>query len=309
MPLVSIIVPMYNAERFVQQALSSIIQEQSVSLEIIVVNDKSTDNSLSKVTAVDDPRIRIIDGPGKGIAACFNAGLAASRGEIIMRCDADDIYPHDRIRHQVRWLDDHADYGALCGGFTAIDPKGQHLSILTEKRQPEEISAELNQGITRTHFCTFAVRASTLKELKMREFFTTAEDIDLQLRLAEKCRIWFESKVYYHYRLHDLSITHSQPNAERIFFEHTAREFQEQRQKFGSDDLEKGVPPSPTQENGNENDTTQAASHIQRILLGEAWRKHAEGKKLESIKIGYRSLRSKPSSMKTWKSFFALLLK
>ena len=305
---VSVIIPMYNAEHFVQKALISVLQENSIPLEVIVVNDKSTDMSLAKVHAIKDQRIRIVTGEGKGIAACFNTGLANVQGNIVMRCDADDMYPPGRIKYQAEWLNSHLDFGAICGGFSAIDRKGKHLRNVSEKRYAGEITGELNEGITSTHYCTFATRTNFLHKLKgMREYFVTAEDIDLQLRLGELGRVWFEPDTYYLYRLHNASITHCQPDNERVFFEKTARAFQQQRQKQGYDALQAGSPPLPPE--GSKTKANRASSHIQGMLLGEAWQQHAAGNKREAIKIGLRSLIHKPTSIKTWRSLAALLLK
>lgn len=308
MPQVSVIIPMYNAEHFVHEALTSILQENSIPLEIIVVNDKSTDNSLEKVLTIRDPRIRIVTGEGKGIAACFNTGLANVRGNIVMRCDADDVYPSGRIKYQAEWLNSHLDFGAICGGFSTIDITGKHLRKLTDNGDTREITSELCNGITSTHYCSFAVRANILHELNgMREYFITAEDIDLQLRVSEHCRVWFEPDTYYLYRLHNASITHRQPNNERDFFEKTARTFQEQRQKQGYDALQAGSPPLPPE--GSKKRANRASAHIQGILLGEAWQQHSAGNKKKALKIGFRSLLYKPTSITTWRSLAALLLK
>src|SRR5262249_7861219 len=122
--LVSVIVPMYNAEQFISEALISILREKETLIEVIVVNDKSADRSVDRVREFHDDRIRVIEGPGRGISACMNAGLAEARGAIIMRCDADDVYPQDRIRKQVSFLEMHDDYDAVCGAFSTIDLKG-----------------------------------------------------------------------------------------------------------------------------------------------------------------------------------------
>src|SRR5436190_861860 len=102
MPEVTVIMPMRNARPFVTEALQSILVEREIELEVIVIDDGSTDGSGVAVSAIDDPRVRMVAGPGEGIAAAFNVGLAESMGKIIMRCDADDRYPPQRISLQVR---------------------------------------------------------------------------------------------------------------------------------------------------------------------------------------------------------------
>jgi len=92
MSLVSVIMPMRNARPFVADALRSVLAQGGAELEVIVVDDGSTDGSGDIVRAMSDPRLRMVQGPAKGIAAAFNTGLAAARGELLARCDADDYY-------------------------------------------------------------------------------------------------------------------------------------------------------------------------------------------------------------------------
>ena len=108
-----------------------------------------------------------------------------------------------------------------------IDAQGQRLTQLETDGTAKEFTDNLRKGITSTHFCTFAVRAEVLRKLEgCRQYFKTAEDIDLQLRIGEVCRVWFLPDLHYGYRIHHSSITHSQSNIEREFFEQTARDFQ-----------------------------------------------------------------------------------
>ena len=308
MSLVSVIVPMYNAEAFISGTLLSILQEHHIPLEVVVVNDGSTDASLDRVRAIDDERVRVINGSCKGgPAAAINVGLAIARGEIIMRCDADDFYPPQRIARQVEWLAGHPEFGAVCGSFSTIDSRGRLISKLCGE-DAEEITEELRNGITRTHFCTFAVRVEVLRASGgSRQYFHTAEDIDLQLRMGELCRVCYVPDIEYYYRLHDASLTHTQSNVEREFFESLAREFQRQRRTQGSDDLQRGCPPTPPQ--GGDKSVMKTAEHTQGLLMSSAWQEHRAGHKLEALAIGMRSVIVQPSNMAAWRSLAALAIK
>ncbi|HSS95799.1 MAG TPA: glycosyltransferase family 2 protein, partial [Terriglobales bacterium] len=103
--IVSVIMPMRNTEQFVSAALGSILNGNEASIEVIVVDDKSTDRSRDRVLEFSDRRIRMVPGPGRGVAAAMNAGLTAANGTIIMFCDSDDEYPAGRLKQQVAWLD------------------------------------------------------------------------------------------------------------------------------------------------------------------------------------------------------------
>jgi glycosyltransferase involved in cell wall biosynthesis len=308
MPVVSVIIPMYNAEAFISSTLDSILQEKTVDLEVIVVNDGSTDGSLNRVLAVKDDRIRVVDGPCQGISASLNAGLAAVKSEIVMRCDADDQYPPGRIATQIDWLSKHPEYSAVCGGFSTIDPSGRLIAQFDVHSNPREITDELQSGITSTHFCTYAVRTEILRTLGgCRPYFKTAEDIDLQLRIGEAGRVCYLPEVLYKYRLHNASITHVQSNVEREFFSVMAIEFQRQRLLEGSDELQRGCPPAVPQT--TEKAAMKTAEHIQKLLIHRAWQEHQAGDKRQALTTAIRSVMSQPSTLMAWSSLFALCIK
>ena len=293
MELVSIIMPMLNAEAYVSKTLASLLLEHETPIEVIVVNDKSTDQSLERVLAFSDERIRVIDGASRGISACMNAGLAVARGAVIMRCDADDLYPADRISRQMAWLSAHPGSSAVCGLFSTIDSRGRPVSDLRCGTEPCDITSELRQGTVRTHFCTYAVRAESIRKVGgFREYFESAEDIDMQFRLGESGRIGYVPELFYFYRLHATSITHKQSTVLREFFNRTAHDFQTQRRRAGLDELQRGHPPSKPQ-------TAQSAplsanAHVQALLLGRAWHEHANGKRQRrclSVCVPWRKIR------------------
>src|SRR5947208_350971 len=153
--LVSVLMPMRNARAFVATAVQSILAQQDANLEIIVIDDGSGDGSGDAVRAIDDPRVRLIEGPCRGIAAAFNAGLEAARGDIITRCDADDLYPPGRLSRQVQWLRLYEEFGAVCGGFATVSPRGRLITDMKCGDVPREVTGELRRGVVRTHFCTF----------------------------------------------------------------------------------------------------------------------------------------------------------
>lgn len=307
-PRVSIIVPMRNAEAFIEETLRSVLLERSVALEVLVINDRSTDRSLERAMALGDSRVRILDGAGAGISAAMNLGLSAANGDIVMRCDADDFYPVSRIQNQVAWLDAHQDYVAVCGGFATLDGLGRLAAILLTGETEEEITEELNLGYTRTTFCSYAVRKSAIETVgEFRPYFVTAEDLDFQLRLANFGRVMYLPGVTYKYRLHADSITHTQSSVKRIFFENQAREFQRQRAQGGQDDLQRGCPPAiPAVADGNPG---SAAKHIAGMLQFSAWRAHQVGNKWQAVAFGLRALTHTPFDLAMWRSVLALILK
>ena len=299
---------MRNAESFIVSTINSVLKEKRIAIEVIVVNDKSTDRSLEKLLSVSDERIRIVDGPGAGISACLNAGFAAGTGDIVMRCDADDHYPEHRIHDQVAWLDANPAYAAVCGSFSTMDSSGHLVAKMPTGNQKEDITQELNSGKTRTHFCTFAIRREAFHQVAgFRQYFETSEDIDLQLRLGEAINVMYLPESMYFYRIHNNSITHTQGNSRRLFYEDTARLFQVQRKASGKDDLQRGDPPKPPV--ADYDAPGNITQQLQGILIGTAWHEHVEGNRLKAIGLGFRALRHSPLNITLWKSFLALIVK
>ncbi len=308
MSLVSVTIPMYNAEPYISATLASILQERDIPLEVVVVNDGCTDASLDRVRAINDQRVRVIDGPCQGFVAAANVGLAAAQGDIIMRCDADDLYSPQRIKRQVDWLSRHPEFGAVGGNYSTIDVKGNLVTNFKCGETAEEITEELCNGITRNHFCTFAVRSEVLRASGGgRPALKISADIDLQLRIGELCRVWYLPDIEYYYRLHDTSLTHTQSNVEREFFDSTVVEFQRQRRTQGSDDLQRGCPP-PTPPQGSTK-ALKSGEHIQGLLIGSAWAEHEAGHKQRALAIGMRSVIAQPNSIEAWRSLLALAVK
>jgi glycosyltransferase involved in cell wall biosynthesis len=313
--LVSVVMPMRNAERYVADSLRSLLaqagQGEAFELEVIVVDDGSADRSATVVRGVNDARVRIVPGPQRGISAAFNAGLAAARGDILARCDADDLYPPDRLAWQVRWLNDHADFGAVCGHYTLIDDAGRAVHDMYGEYPPGDVTEELKAGRSRSHMCAYAFRTDVLRALGgCREWFVTSEDADLQFRLAETTRVWFAPRLSYLYRLHESSITHQQASPRRQFYEAMAKRFQQQRLTGGQDDLQRGEPPAvPTTFDTDQAPPRPAREQIQQMLISRSWKEHAAGRKGQAIATGMRACLQRPLNAGAWKSVIALLVK
>lgn len=308
MPRVSVLMPMRDTARYVGEAVASVLVQDFRDLELVVVDDGSTDRSRAAVEEMPDSRVRVLAGPTRGMAAAWNVALHGSSGEIVMQCDSDDAYPPGRIREQVGFLDARPEFGAVCGGFSTMDESGRRVSDLLKPGEiAEEITAELLGGRTRTSFCTFAIRRELLEAIGgRREFFQSGSDIDMQLRLAEVCRVWYQPVLRYHWRLHGRSLTHSQPSARLAFFDLYAREMRAQRVARGMDDLQLGTPHEPPPRRSPVN---PAGRHVQGMLLGKAWRSHASGAKLHALAIGLRAIAHAPTNASAWRSVAALLLK
>jgi glycosyltransferase involved in cell wall biosynthesis len=103
-PLVSIIVPCYNAEAWVAETLASALAQTWAPTEVIAVNDGSRDGTLAVLRRHEGARLRVIDQPNQGSSAARNAGLRAAQGDLVQFLDADDLLAPDKVAHQVAAL-------------------------------------------------------------------------------------------------------------------------------------------------------------------------------------------------------------
>ena len=305
--VVSVIMPMKNAEAFVQEAVQSILKQTFPYFELIVIDDQSTDNSVGLVRSFLDDRVKIVRGNGKGISAALNIGLKSAIGDYICRCDSDDTYPIDRLKAQVDWLAFHREYIAVSGKFSSIDNRSATIKEFQTGKEECNITKELLTGITRTHLGTYLIHKSILVGVGgYREYFITAEDIDLQLRVAEKGLIGYIPQNMYFYRIHNDSITHVQGLNKRMFYENLARAFLKQRIDFSKDDLQKGVPPEPPIIDGNPTDST---TQIIGYMIGESWRLHKDEKKLAALSVSIKACIKRPFDWLVWKNIVMILIK
>lgn len=305
--LVSIVMPAKNAAVFIEKSILSILNQTYKNLELIIINDRSTDNTLEIIQSFDDSRIRVINGPGTGISDAFNTGLAQARGKYLCRCDSDDLYPADRIAEQVDWLETHPEYIAVCGMYSSIDTKNRHLVQYNRGTYSMNLDEKFADGVIRTHFCTFLTRTNVLKNIGgCRTFFVTAEDIDLQFRLSEQGSIYFIAKNTYLYRLHDFSITHNQNNCTREFYESIARKCHQQRLSEGIDDLQKNIIPEIPKATENRR---SSENHILNQLISESWYWHGEKQKIKALNTAFKGVRIFPLAIKAWKNILMIGLK
>lgn len=308
--LVSVVMPMRNAEAYVQDALQSILQEHAIEFEVVVVDDGSTDKSRSLVSAMADSRVRIIDGPCQGFAASLNTGLRAARGRAVIQCDADDRIPIGRLPRQWAWLMAHPEHAAVCAAFSTMDAQGRAIADMGPRigLAEQDIHSELSAGVTRTSLCTYMLRREVFDQIGyLRGYFETSPDIDFQMRLGEQLRVGYDPFNSYYYRLHDESITHSQATARRVFFEQTCHVFQQQRLSRGSDDLSDGNPPTPPSKNGHV--APGAVSHIQGMLVGEAWRTFVAGRTTDALGLAWRATAKNPSAITAWRALLLIALR
>jgi glycosyltransferase involved in cell wall biosynthesis len=204
--------PVYNGERFIAEAVTSVLTSGFADLELLVVDDGSTDASVAeaKRAAAGDPRLRILELQHGGVGAARDAALRAARGELIANMDADDVMLPGRLNRQLEFLDRHRDHVAVGGRVLTIDAEGKPFGVVGRFETHEAIDAQLlaGDGGAMPNPVAMFRRASALEiggyNLHLQH---VGEDYDLWLRLAEVGRIANLPDVLIRYRLHDNNVS------------------------------------------------------------------------------------------------------
>ncbi len=208
-PLVSVIIPCFNAERFLEKAVQSVMQQTYSNLEIIIVNDCSTDNCASIIEQLQkkDDRIIVLNNiENLGISKTLNKAIENSTGKYIARMDADDICFPDRIKKQVDFLEQNPGI-AICGGsFIKINEDGNKTGEVKFPRGNDNLKAEL------LFYCPFAhptmmMRKQVLKDVGLYKDMAPAEDYEMWLNIAEKFNVDNLPDYLIYYRMHGNSIS------------------------------------------------------------------------------------------------------
>lgn len=124
-PLVSVVMPVHNVAPWVRAAVQSILQQSCTNLELLVVYDDGlTDDTLERLSSIEDPRLRLVFSPQCGFLASLNEGIRQSRGEWIARMDGDDICHPDRLQCQIDFLSTHPDCVLVGTAYGYVTPNG-----------------------------------------------------------------------------------------------------------------------------------------------------------------------------------------
>ena len=123
-PLVSVVMPTYNAEQYLNETMDSLLSQTFKNFELLIIDDASKDNTRKIIRSYKDARIKLINGPQKGLAAALNYGIKIANGKYIARMDADDIALPERFAKEVEFLEKNPEYIATAHNVIVVDKNG-----------------------------------------------------------------------------------------------------------------------------------------------------------------------------------------
>jgi len=205
-PLVSIALPVFNAEDTLAAAIRSIIRQSYSGWELIIIDDGSTDRSLDIARGFVDSRIRIVaDGKNLQLPARLNQGVAMSRGKYFARMDADDVSYPERLMTQVEFLETHPEIDLLGSRILIFSENGCVVGTYPFRESHEEICNRPTAGFYLPH-PTWMGKAEWFRRNPYNRSIPKAQDQELLLRTHSFSRLSCLSEILLGYRKADLSL-------------------------------------------------------------------------------------------------------
>ena len=224
-PLISIVVPLYNKEQYISQTLQSVLTQSFTDYEILVVNDGSTDESLERAKEVKDERIRYFTKPNGGPASARNFGVRNAMGRWVMILDADDEIEPGILEHFANLIREHSDCHFFCG--THQFRRGGQLT---------PYSTKYREGVLKNNFLAWSTKRfmpvagscvilrSLLLQHPFREDLHRYEDAESLFGIMRSARIWTTTHPAMIYNRDCSSASNACPNISEDFIGHLTLE-------------------------------------------------------------------------------------
>lgn len=209
-PAISVVIPAYNEQQFLGNAIESICRQTFEDFELVVVNNGSTDGTGQIIAewSARDPRVRGLTLETASLHRSLREGVAFSRGAFIARLDADDVAASDRLQRQYEAMVRNPALGLLGTAAQVIGPNGKSLGLIEHRTTDEEIKRGLTHGgCPFVHSSVMMRRDVYLQAGGYRSGLNLAEDYDLWLRMAAITEMANLPEPLVNYRLHGDSLT------------------------------------------------------------------------------------------------------
>lgn len=209
-PVLSVIMPAFNAEDTIAAAVESVLQQTCSDFEFIIIDDSSSDGTAEVIGDFNDPRLLTVrNKKNLGVAASLSLGVARARGELLARMDADDLSRAARFEKQIAWLHEHPEVGLLGTAYELMDTQSRLFDSRVRPGDDEYLQRELLKLNPICHGSVM-MRRSLVQALGGYDGrFPHAEDYDLWLRCAEVTRLALLSEKLYMWRVTPRSVTQS----------------------------------------------------------------------------------------------------
>lgn len=221
---ISVIIPIYNAEKYIERCVDSLLQQTMKDFEIVIVDDGSTDHTsdICEMYQEHDERIRVFHQKQSGVAVARNTGVGLARGEWIAFIDADDYVEEDYLQKLFQLVCDNQAQMSIVGAFDTDESSGRILgrskTVIGTYNAENAIKMFLHhQGIICVMWGKLFAK-SLFKNIFFSRENVVGEDLAVFYRLIDQCKcIAIDTSArYYHYMIHEHSLIHSCSLEERV---------------------------------------------------------------------------------------------
>ncbi len=210
MPLISVVMASYNHQEFISDTIASVLNQTFEDLELVIVEDCSTDNSREIIEAYrkNDARVRaVFHSENRGIAKTFNDGLDEAAGKFVAIIGSDDLWVEDKLEKQMEVLRENENVVVHSGAVT-IDAAGNPIERPAEEkrsnRKREKSGNVFRELLTGNFVCGSSIvfKKSNLDGIRFDEQYRYVNDYKFTLELARKCEFHFMQEALVKYRVH-----------------------------------------------------------------------------------------------------------
>jgi len=292
MARISVLLPVYNASRYLERAVRSLFAQTFSDFEILALNDASTDDSLTILNrlAQSDARLKVIDAPKRGMSGQLNEGLKLAQSEFIARMDSDDVASPDRLSKQVEALDARTDVGLIAGAYELIDDRDRPIAAL---KQPKDHDALVEIMLTgRNPICHPLVmyRKSVIDRVGGYDAsMYPSDDLDLWLRMSEVTKLAALDDVLLKYRQHSDSVSETLQE----------QQIETARRAAQNACRRRGVSKEFRMDSGWRPGTNRASK--QKYLVSTGWMAFNAGHRNTARSFAFQAIKSHPANCSGWK--------
>lgn len=209
-PRVSVIMPAFNREKYIAESIESVLEQTFKDFELIVIDDGSTDTTLTVAeTFASDPRVQIVRNEKHlGIAGTRNRALELARGEYIAPLDSDDVWlDREKLAKQIAYLDSHPECGLVGGAIRHIDTAGKTLKTVVFEQTDADLRNNILQHNPFPQSTLMYRKKAILEAGAYSTEYQVCDDYNLWLAVGTKNSLANFPDVFTGYRIHDGNIT------------------------------------------------------------------------------------------------------
>lgn len=215
---VTVLMPVYNGEKFLKEAIDSILNQTFTDFEFLIVNDGSTDGTEAIILSYNDPRIKLITQPNGGVAKALNTGLKQASGKYIARMDADDFSTPERLQIQYDFLQQNPGYILIGSDVNYISEEGEFIfRYINPAYTHEQLKNVIYQDCSFVHSTVFFVKEIAISLGGYPERAHSFEDHLLWTKFIREGKICNLEMVLGSYRFNVSSVTIDEKDMDKNF--------------------------------------------------------------------------------------------